>query len=94
MYLLLISLGTYITVKQISEKLAINKTKLLLKQHTDLEQLPAKPGHKCERCDLEMKDKWTEVLHSLEELENRVDSETMMSLVYVAGYVFRNIVWS
>ena len=85
-------LGAYfITVKQVFENLAINKAKLLLKQGTDFEDLPADAGQKCERCKLEMTNELLETLHSLEALEKRIDKETMMSLVYIAGYVFRNL---
>ena len=79
-------------MKQVLEKLSINKAKLLLKLNVDLDSLSASPGHKCDRCNFVLTSEQRDVVNLLERHEKNIEDETMMSLVYIAGYVSRKSV--
>ena len=79
-------------MKQVLEKLSINKAKLLLKLNVDLDSLSASPGHKCDRCNFDLTSEQRDVMNSLERHEKNIEDETMMSLVYIAGYASRKSV--
>ena len=79
----------FLNVQQIMEKLSINKTKLLLKLNADVDNMNVNIGHECEQCGYLLDDDSAQVFDSLSELEEKVCSETMMSLVHIAGYVTR-----
>ena len=83
--------GTYfISVQQLMEKLAIIKTKLLLRLDPECaENLEEHAGHKCANCEFLMDDHAHYVFDSLDLLEEKISTETKMSLVHIAGYVTR-----
>ena len=81
--------GTYfITVQQILEKVAIYKTKLLLKLNCDMD-FNIEPGHSCQKCSYLPNEKVCDVLDNLHQLENSLEYETKNALVYIAGYISR-----
>ena len=72
------------------EKLAIIKTKLLLKLDTDcVENLKDHAGHKCSSCEYVMDENGHQVLDFLNQLEDEISEETKMSLTHIAGYTTR-----
>ena len=83
--------GTYfISVQQTMEKLRIMKTKLLLQLDPDcVADLKFDAGHHCSKCGYLMDENATYVFDSLECLEDKINIETKMSLVHIAGYVTR-----
>ena len=83
--------GTYfISVQQVIEKLNINKTKLLLRLDAEsVANLNVLAGHQCSKCGYLLDEKSSEVFDALETLEEKLCTETKMSLVHIAGYVTR-----
>ena len=82
--------GTYfLSVQQVMEKLAINKTKLLLKLNSDVLNMDVNPGHACENCEYRLDETTTQTFDNLPALEDKICRETKMSLVHIAGYVTR-----
>ena len=82
--------GTYfLSVQQVMEKLAINKTKLLLKLNANVLNMDVNPGHSCENCEYRMNETVTETFDNLPAIEDKICRETKMSLVHMAGYVTR-----
>ena len=84
--------GTYfISVQQVIEKLNINKTKLLLRLDAEsVANLNVLAGHQCSKCGYLLDEKSSEVFDALETLDEKLCTETKMSLVHIAGYVTRN----
>ena len=81
--------GTYfITVQQIIEKVNIKRASLLLSLE-DISDLKGLEGHKCDSCDFQLDEEGVEIFDNLSELENSINLDTKMSLVYIAGYVTR-----
>ena len=82
--------GTYfLSVQQVMEKLAINKTKLLLKLNANVLNTDVNPGHSCENCKYKMDETITQTFNNLPKLEDKICRETKMSLDHMAGYVSR-----
>ena len=80
--------GTYfITAQAVLEKTRIINTKLLLQLGAGID---GKAGHSCEICTRKLNEKESEIMDNLMELENSIPRETMLSLVYMAGYIERN----
>ena len=83
--------GTYfINVQQVSEKLIIDHTKLVLRLGSDFSDIPSQAGHNCNLCNRPLSSKESEVFDSLSNLEDKLSMDTKMGLVYVAGYIVRN----
>ena len=82
--------GTYfITVQQIIEKVNIKRASLLLSLE-DISDLKGLEGHRCDACDFQLDEEGVEVFDNLPELEDSINLDTKMNLVYIAGYVTRN----
>ena len=82
--------GTYfITVQQIFEKVGIARAKLLLRLG-DVILDGAESSHSCEKCGILLSDDMCDVLDNLPELEKSLTVDTIMTLVYIAGYIVRN----
>lgn len=83
--------GTYfITVQGILEKVGIMKTRLLLNLGTDVNEFNVELGHSCSKCGFLLTEEMCEVFHNLTQLEETLDVNTKMALVYIAGYIVRN----
>jgi hypothetical protein len=81
--------GTYfVTVQQILEKVAIHKTKLLLKLDCDM-NFNVESGHSCDKCSYLANEKVCDVLDNLHQMENSIPPDTKNALVYIAGYITR-----
>ena len=84
--------GTYfINVQQIFEKLSIGNGKLALRQDIDVSNVEVPVGHACELCSYRMTASELEVLEKLPELEKKVSFDEMQAVVYVAGYVQKDV---
>ena len=80
--------GTYfISAQSVLEKVSIQKTKLLLQHEIALD---SEPGHQCQICLRPLNEEECEIVDSLSALEEKLKSDTMMTLVYIAGYVVRH----
>ena len=77
--------GTYfITVQSILEKTRILQTKLCMQLGVLID---GDPGHSCATCDRSLDELEAETMDNLIELEDSIPRETMLSLVYIAGYI-------
>ena len=77
--------GTYfITVQVILEKTRIFQTKLCLQLGILIDGVA---GHKCDVCSRDLDEMEAQVIDNLIELEASIQRETMLSLVYIAGYI-------
>ena len=77
--------GTYfITVQGILEKTRILQTKLCLQLGILIDGVA---GHACETCSRDLDDLEAQIIDNLIELEASIQRETMLSLVYIAGYI-------
>ena len=82
--------GTYfISVKQVLEKLSIQKTKLLLKLDVDVGLINVESGHSCESCNYLMDDDAINIFDNLPELEKSLSVDVKSTLVYISGYIIR-----
>ena len=81
--------ATFINVQQVTEKLHIDKTKLLLKLDVDVFNLNVDIGHECSKCGYLMDAKASEIFDELEKLEETISKDTKISLCHIAGYVTR-----
>ena len=87
--------GTYfITVQQIMEEMAIQKTKICLRfGDGSLLNTTDNHGHSayaCVKCSFIMTENMCTIFDNLPEFENHLPRETKMALVYIAGYVARH----
>ena len=79
--------GTYfITVQTILEKTRILQTKLCLQLGVEID---GEDGHSCETCRRKLDEMEAEVMDNLIELEKSIPRETMLSIVYISGYIER-----
>ena len=77
--------GTYfITVQCILEKTRILQAKLCMQLGIPID---GDPGHSCATCDRSLDELEAETMDNLIELEESIPRETMLSLVYIAGYI-------
>ena len=53
-------------------------------------EIDGKAGHSCDVCNRELNEKESEIMDNLDKLEESVPRETMLSLIYIAGYIERN----
>ena len=81
----------FITAQQIMEKVAIYKTKLLLRldPHSDVFKV-REAEHCCEKCGYEMSTEMCFVIDDLPDFEKKLSTDIIESLVHIAGYVIRN----
>lgn len=80
--------GTYfITVQQVLEKVAIQKTKLLLRL-TDSVDVGVS-GHSCNLCVLAMTEETCLLFDSLSSYEEKLSIDAKMALIYIAGYIVK-----
>ena len=80
--------GTYfITVQQMFEKVVITKTKFLLRLDADNDFPNLEAGHSCSKCGFLLSQDMCTKLDNLPELESSLSVDTIMTLVYIAGYV-------
>ena len=78
--------GTYfITVQQVLEK--VGKTKLSLNLDVNNDGFSI---HSCDRCGYLLDEDKCNILDSLPDLEKKLPSDIIMTLIYLAGYVGRN----
>ena len=83
--------GTYfITVQQISEKVNMKKTSLLLSLNADVDTLDTPSGHQCSSCNYNLAGDGIEIFDNLETLENSLAINTKRGLAHTAGYVTPN----
>ena len=75
-------------MQQIIEKVNIKGASLLLSLE-DLSDLKGLEGHRCDSCDFVLDEEGAEIFDNLAELENSINLDTKMNLVYIAGYVTR-----
>ena len=47
-------------------------------------------GHNCDICERDLEEGEREIVDNLVELENKIQDETMFSIIYIAGYIQRN----
>ena len=79
--------GTYfINAKSVIEKVHIQHAKLVLQLGLEIE---GDDGHVCHTCKRELNEEESEVFDNLVELEQHINKETFLALVYIAGYVQR-----
>ena len=79
----------FITAQQVLEKVNISKTRLLLKLRNtsadDLSQMET--GHCCAKCDFVLDERMCEIMDCLPEMQPSISVDSMMGLVYIAGYI-------
>ena len=77
--------GTYfITVQSIVEKIRIQRAKLCVQLGVDIEGSAA---HECGNCKRKLSEIETEVFDALPELEDKLNEDTMLSIIYIAGCI-------
>ena len=77
--------GTYfITAKCVVENVRIQHAKLALQLDMDIE---GNHGHSCSTCLRKLTEGESEIVDSLIELEKSIHKDTLLSLVYISGYV-------
>ena len=82
--------GTYfITVQQITEKVAIKKTKLLLSLDVDVGDFNAEAGHNYSSCGFMLTEDMCTIMDNLPKFEDRTSEDTKIALIYIAGYIVR-----
>ena len=74
----------FITVQSVVEKIRIQRAKLCLELGVRIE---GSDGHQCEYCVRKLDEFETEVFDSLPDLEDKLNADTMLSLIYIAGCV-------
>ena len=74
----------FITVQGILEKTKILQTKLCLQLGIVID---GEDGHACSICSRPLDEMEAEIMDHLAELEDNIPTETMLSIVYIAGYV-------
>ena len=77
-------------MQQVLEKVKIQRAKLCLQLHVDIESLNAESGHSCNLCGYLLDEQGAEMFDKLPELEESLPTDIKMSLVYIAGYICRN----
>lgn len=83
--------GTYfLTTQQIFEKVGIMKTKLLLRLDNSFALEATNSSHSCDKCAYNLDEQFCEIFDNLPSLENSVNVDVKMALVYVSGYVVKN----
>ena len=65
------------------------KTKLLLNLGTDVDNFTVESGHSCARCGFLLTEEMCEIFHDLAKLEETLDMDTKLALIYIAGYIIR-----
>ena len=75
-------------MQQIFEKVGIARAKLLLHMGDDILD-GVESSHSCEKCGILLSDDMCDVLDNLPELEKSLPFDTIMTLVYIAGYIVR-----
>ena len=65
------------------------KTKLLLNLGTDVDNFTVESGHSCARCGFLLTEEMCEIFHDLVKLEETMDMDNKMALIYIAGYIIR-----
>ena len=82
--------GTYfINTQQVIEKWNISKTKLALQSNLDISNVNFGLGHNCDKCLYRPNEEECDLLNNLERFMDKVPYDVKLSLVYIAGYVFR-----
>ena len=76
------------SVRQVIEKLRIQKTRLLLALDA-MEGIEPETKHMCENCDYKLNDNGLMAFEMIGELEDSLKDAEKQSLVYIAGYVTR-----
>ena len=76
------------------EKGSIHRAKLFLQLGVNLSQGSSAQddGHQSDMCSCLLNDKECEVFDNLRSLEASVKEETLLSLIYIAGYVQKRVV--
>ena len=82
----------FITAQQIMEKVAIYKTKLLLRldPHSDVFKV-REAEHSCNKCGYEMPTEICLVIDDLPEFEKKLSTDIISSLVHIAGFVISKL---
>lgn len=77
--------GTYfITAQCVMEKVRIQHAKLALQLNMYID---GNDGHSCSNCLRKLTEGESEIVDNLAELEKSIHNDTLLSLVYIAGYV-------
>ena len=86
-----VSRGTFfIIVRQVIKKLHISHTPLLLSLNTNIDSFDFTSDHECDSCTYVLCEAGSEMFDNLEKLESSIPNTTKASLIYTAGYVYRN----
>ena len=80
----------FINAQQVSEKLRLSKAKLHLKLGCEQQALGENVTHKCNDCNYVLDAESSDLFDALPEHEKFIPVPTMVSIVYVSGYVARN----
>ena len=76
--------GTYfITVQQMFEKIAITKTKFLLRLDADNDFPNLEAGHSCSKCGFHLSEDTCTILDNLHELESSLSVDTIMTFWFI-----------
>ena len=80
----------FISAQQVAQKIRIQKAKLLLQLAADVTDVTdVSSNHACQYCNRQLSYSEQEVFTNLLQLESNLDASTLMSLVYIAGYICR-----
>ena len=64
--------------------MTIHHSKLSLQLNIQFE---TDSGHSCDICERDLEEGEREILDNLVELANKIQDETMFSIIYIAGYI-------
>ena len=77
--------GTYfITAQSVIEKVRIQHAKLTLQLGIEVS---GKNGHSCGNCSRNLDEKESEIMDNLSALEENIQEDTLLSIIYIAGYI-------
>ena len=80
----------FLSAQSVIEKVEINKAKLCLQYDID-DWRQEKSGHRCELCEKVLSEAEAEVIDNLEELQSKLNTDTLASLVYISGVIQKNV---
>ena len=77
--------GTYfITAQSVIQKVRIHHAKLTLRLGIEVS---GEDGHSCGNCSRNLDEKESEIMDNLSALEENIQKDTLLSIVYIAGYI-------
>ena len=74
----------FITAQSVMEKVRIQHAKLTLQLGIEVS---GENGHSCGNCSRNLDEKESEIMDNLSALEENIQEDTLLSIIYIAGYI-------